>query len=346
MFRLRVEKRIMLLSLGISIFLTALKAWAYLQTHSVAILSDALESIINIVTAALAMYSVHLSAIPRDVNHPYGHGKVEFFSVGVEGALIFIAGMLIAVKAVAYFFHPYALTQLPEGMLFVAITAVVNLLLGLFLIHQGKRLPSLTILGNGQHILTDAYSTGGLCLALMIIQISGREWIDPIASLMIGAWVVRKGYRLVRKSISGLMDEANPELIDQVIDILARHRKPNWIDLHNFRIQQYGNNYHIDCHLTLPYYYSLAQVHQENESLTQLIKEHVHSGEIECFIHVDPCRPYCCPYCQLLDCPVRQHPFREKIPWTKPYVLLHQHPSLEKAGSSLLDTSAGGEKQS
>ncbi|MBX5439785.1 MAG: cation transporter [Thermoflavifilum sp.] len=324
------EKRVMLLSLVLSVGLTLIKTWAYWQTHSVAILSDALESIINIVTAALAMYSVHLAAQPRDSNHPYGHGKVEFFSVGVEGALIFIAGILIAVKALQYFLHPYALQQLDKGIGLVGLTAVVNLFLGWFLIRKGKQLPSLTIQGNGQHILTDAYSTGGLLLALLVIEYTGWEWIDPVASLGIGAWVLQKGYRLVRRSVSGLMDEANPELLDQVIDILARHRKINWIDLHNFRIQQYGNNYHIDCHLTLPYYYSLEQVHRENEALTQLIKTHIHTGETECFIHVDPCRPYCCPYCQILDCPVRQHPFQEKIPWTKKYLLLSQHPSLEK----------------
>ncbi|MCL6523771.1 MAG: cation diffusion facilitator family transporter [Thermoflavifilum sp.] len=316
----------MLLSLGISICLTMLKTWAYLQTHSVAILSDALESIINIVTAALAMYSVHLSALPRDINHPYGHGKVEFFSVGVEGAMIFIAGILIAVKAIHYFFQPYALQKLSQGLLLVGITAVVNLFLGWFLIHQGKKLPSLTIQGNGQHILTDAYSTGGLLIALFAIQWSGWTWIDPIASLGIGAWVVRKGYKLVRRSISGLMDEANPELIDRVVEILATHRHTDWIDIHNFRIQQYGNNFHIDCHLTLPYYYSLEQVHRENEALTQILKTHIRTGEIECFIHVDPCQSYCCVYCQIFTCPVRKHPFQQKLPWTKSYLLLPHHP--------------------
>ncbi|MBX6379589.1 MAG: cation transporter [Thermoflavifilum aggregans] len=333
------EKRIMLLSLFLSVCLTLIKTWAYLQTHSIAILSDALESIINIVTAALAMYSVHLAALPRDINHPYGHGKVEFFSVGVEGALIFIAGILIAIKAFQYFLHPYSLQQLDYGIWLIGLTAGVNLLLGLYLVRKGKQLPSLTIQGNGQHILTDAYSTGGLLLALVAIRFSGWDWMDPIASLGIGAWVVRKGYRLVRRSISGLMDEANPELIDQVVDILAKHRKTNWIDIHNFRIQQYGNNYHIDCHLTLPYYYTLEQVHRENETLTQLIREHIRSGDTECFIHVDPCRPYCCPYCQILDCPVRQHPFQETIPWTKKYVLLNQHPSLENTGRLLFNQS-------
>ncbi len=291
------------------------------MTNSVAILSDALESIINVVAGAFACYSIYLTGKPKDENHPYGHGKVEFFSIGFEGAMIFIAGCLILFKAAQYFFDPTALDKLDKGMWLIAGTALANLLLGLFLVREGKKLSSVTISGNGQHIMTDVYSSLGLIAALLLINFIGWHWIDPLASLLMGVLILRKGYQLLRASISGLMDETDMRVVDRVIEILNARRRVNWIDIHNMRVQQYGNNYHIDCHLTLPYYLELSDAHDELKALERQVNIEFSSGEVEFFIHTDPCIPVCCHYCQLADCPVRQDKFTGLIPWKRENVL-------------------------
>ncbi len=291
------------------------------MTNSVAILSDALESIINVVAGAFACYSIYLTGKPKDENHPYGHGKVEFFSIGFEGAMIFIAGVLILFKTAQYFFNPTSLDKLDQGVWLIGGATLANLVLGLFLVREGKKLSSLTISGNGQHIMTDVYSSLGLIAALLLIHFTGLQWIDPLASLLMGVLILRKGYQLLRTSISGLMDETDMRVVDRVIEILSAHRHANWIDIHNMRVQQYGNNYHIDCHLTLPYYLELSDAHDELKALERMVNIEFSSGEVEFFIHTDPCIPLCCHYCQLKECPVRQDRFTGLITWKRENVL-------------------------
>lgn len=317
----RKEFRIILLSLGISLLLTAAKFTAYFVTNSVAILSDALESIINVVAGGFACYSIYLSGKPKDANHPYGHGKVEFFSIGFEGAMIFIAGCLILFKAVQYFIHQPALQEVDQGIWITVATAAANFLLGLYLVRSGKKLPSITIAGNGQHILTDAYTSVGLIAALVLIRLTGKTWIDPAASMIMGILILRKGYQLMRQSISGLMDETDMQVMDRVIGILNEHRHPAWIDVHNMRVQQYGIDYHIDCHVTMPYYLELSRAHEEMKELEQLVDRELKGHEVEFFIHIDPCIPESCQHCQLSACPVRSYPFRQRISWSRENVL-------------------------
>lgn len=317
----RVELRVIIVSLIVSFILTGTKFAAWFLTNSVAILSDALESIINVVAGAFACYSIYLTGKPKDENHPYGHGKVEFFSIGFEGAMIFIAGCIILFKTAQFFIHPTLLDKLDKGVWLIAATTFVNLLLGLFLVRQGKKTSSLTISGNGQHIMTDVYSSIGLIVALLLINFTGWQWIDPMASLLIAILILRKGYQLMRASISGLMDETDMKVVDRVIEIISAHRRSNWIDMHNMRVQQYGNNYHIDCHLTLPYYLELSDAHEELKALEREVNKTFTSGEVEFFIHTDPCIPLCCHYCQLTECPVRQEQFTGVIKWTRENVL-------------------------
>lgn len=320
------EFRIITISLVISLILTIAKFTAYFTTSSVAILSDALESIINVIAGVFASYSIYLASKPKDLNHPYGHGKVEFFSIGFEGGMILIAGCLILYKAVHSFIEPHELQKLNGGIIIIVATGVVNFILGLFLVNSGKKLSSITISGNGQHILTDAWSSLGLIIALLLIRFTGWHWLDPLASLILGILIVIKGYKLMRHSISGLMDETDMQIIDRVVQVLSKNRRPAWIDVHNMRVQQYGQNYHIDCHITMPYYYSLRQVHYEVKQIEEILNEQVTSGRVECFIHTDPCVPQSCPLCMIMDCPVRSFTFEKELPWTRDTVLPnHQH---------------------
>jgi cation diffusion facilitator family transporter len=305
----------------ISTLLCFTKFVAWYFTHSLVILSDALESIINVAGSAFAWYSISLSAKPRDEEHPYGHGKIEFFSIGFEGALIFIAGIGILYESVKHFIQPVEVHQIGIGLWMVVGTGLSNFFLGYYLIRKGKQKDNLTLQGNGKHIMSDSYTSMGVLIALVLILFTGIKWIDPLASTIAGMIIIYTGFRLIRKSVSGLMDEADPEMVNEIILLLQEKRKTNWIDLHNLRVQRYGNYYHVDCHLTLPFYFSLSQVHDELTELDKLLNEHYKKGSIEFFIHTDPCIPESCSHCLLAECAERKFPFKKQLEWNRDNLL-------------------------
>jgi cation diffusion facilitator family transporter len=331
---LKKEQTIIGIALVISAAICITKFVAFYSTRSVAILSDALESLINIAAGSLAFYSIYLARLPRDKNHPYGHGKVEFLTIGVEGAMLFVAGGVILVKTVQYFLHPRILAELDFGVLLMALTSAANLLLGRWLKRSGQHLSSITLSGHGRHIHTDAFSTLALVIALVLIRITHWRWLDPTASALLGLFILRNAYQLIRPSVSGLMDETDLKLIDEVVMILAARRRQDWIDVHNLRIQKYGNNYHVDCHLTLPYYLDLVEAHKEIKDLSETLSREISVGELECFVHADPCVPSCCHHCLKADCPVRSHPFTGRLPWTRENLQPNRkHGETESAGA-------------
>lgn len=288
---------------------------AYFLTSSNAILTDAAESIVNVLASSFAFYSIYLSAQPRDSNHPYGHGKVEFFSVFVEGSLIFLAGAIISVKSVFNLIYPHQITAILNGALIIGATGIVNFILGYFLIDESTRLKSMTLYADGKHLLTDAYSSAGLVVGLILIYFTGLTYLDSLLSIGLGFYIIFNGYKLVRKSVSGLMDESDTDSINEVITLLNKNRKNSWIDVHNLRAQRYGHELHIDCHVTLPYYFDLNKVHEEVSSVERLTNNEA-LLQTEFFIHADPCLPECCHYCRMEDCPVRSEPNRKDIIWT------------------------------
>jgi cation diffusion facilitator family transporter len=280
-----------------------------------AILTDALESIVNIVAGFLGLYSLNLASKPKDADHPYGHGKVEFLSAGVEGSMILIAGFFIIYKAVQSFFYPHAIAKLDFGIYLIAATALVNFILGKICISTGKRNNSLQLIAGGKHLITDTYSTSGILIGLVVIYFTDLVFIDSLIACMVAIIIIYTGYKIVRVSIAGIMDEADEKLLKDFVSLLNQHRKENWIDLHNMRIIKYGSTLHCDCHLTVPWYLNVNEAHAEIEALASLIKNEF--GEaVELFVHSDPCRDYSCKICSKHDCMVRQHPFEKRITWT------------------------------
>lgn len=309
------KQKIILGSLLVSIFLMLLKFGAYFITQSNAILTDAAESIVNVLASAFAFYSIYLASQPKDKNHPYGHGKVEFFSAFVEGLLIVLAGLAIVGKSVYNLFYPQELYAILDGIAIIGFTGIVNGVLGFYLIKKGKSLRSITLSADGKHLITDAISTFGLMIGLGVIYFTGLIVLDSIISILLGLYIVYNGYRLVRKSVSGLMDEYDTEVIDSIVNLLNENRKDAWIDVHNLRAQRYGAETHIDCHVTLPYYLDLNQVHAEVSEIDRSIGESI-ADQTEFFIHADPCVPQCCHYCNVKNCPVRSEPQTKNITWT------------------------------
>ncbi|MDB4927150.1 MAG: cation diffusion facilitator family transporter [Mucilaginibacter sp.] len=311
---LKEQKKIILISLITGIILMLAKFVAYILTNSNFVLTDAAESIVNVIASSFAFFSIYLASQPRDENHPYGHGKVEYFSVFIEGSLILVAGTGIIIKSVYGIFYPNAIHDLLIGAVIIGITGVINGALGYYMINKGKTLPSITIEADGRHLITDMVTSSGLVVGLLLIHFTKILALDSILSILVGSYIIFTGYKLVRRSVGGLMDEADFDVVTRVVQILNDKRREEWIDVHNFRAQKYGNELHIDCHLTLPYYFDLNRVHEEVSLVDKMINNEV--TETELFIHADPCLPNCCHYCSMPNCPVRFEPKTEDIIWT------------------------------
>ncbi len=300
-------------ALSVGLVLLFAKFAAYYLTNSNSILSDALESIINVVAGGFGMYSLFLASKPVDEDHPYGHGKIELLSASFEGTLIFIAGAVIIVKALFALIHPNDISSLDIGIYITAFAGAVNYLMGWFMEVKGKASNSMTLSAGGEHLKTDAYSSIGLILGLLLITVTGWQAADNWIAIIFGLIIIYSGIKILRKSVGGIMDEADEDLIGEVIDILNEKRKDHWIDIHNLRCIRYGPRLHIDCHVTVPWYYNTIEAHDVIEEIQEAIDEDAESY-IEMFIHADPCQAFSCRICPL-ECSKRRKGFEEKIAW-------------------------------
>lgn len=317
---------------GISIVLLAVKFLAYYFTHSVAVLTDALESIVNVAAGFIGLYSLHVAAKPRDKDHPYGHGKAEFLSAAVEGTLIGVAGTLILYEAIQHLIHPVVLKEIDTGIWLVGATAVVNFIMGYYCVRTAKKNNSLALEASGKHLQSDTYSTLGIIAGLLLLFFTGYQWIDSAVAILFGTFIVFTGYKIIRQSIAGIMDEADEKLLAKMVELLNKARRENWVDLHNLRVIKYGSVLHLDSHLTVPWYLNVNEAHEEINELGKIVKKEF--GEsLEMFVHSDGCMPFQCPICDKKNCPVRQHTFVKEIRWTVENILKdkkHRYEDLNK----------------
>jgi len=300
---------------GIGILLFVAKVFAWYLTGSVAILTDALESTVNVIAGLIGVYSLYVSAKPRDQDHPYGHGKAEFISAAVEGTLITVAGFIIIYQALSNLIHPHAINQLDYGILLVAATAIINYIAGAICVNTGRKNNSLALISSGKHLQTDTYSTIGIIAGLSLIYFTNIWWIDSAVAILFAFIIMITGYKIVRTSIAGIMDEADEEIITKLVVSLNANRRANWIDLHNLRVIKYGGTLHLDCHLTVPWYLNVHQAHREIDALSALVKKDF-GDTMELFVHTDGCLDFSCAVCIKDNCSVRKHPFEKKIEWT------------------------------
>ena len=311
LYNLKIQKRIA----ALSILLLIAKTVAWYLTGSVAILTDAFESIVNVVAGLIGVYSLYVSAKPRDQDHPYGHGKAEFISAAVEGTLITIAGFIIIYEAFNNLIHPHTIKKLDYGIALVAITGLVNYFAGAICIKTGKKNNSLALISTGKHLQTDTWSTLGIVVGLILILITNLLWIDSVVAIAFSIFIIITGYKIVRTSLAGIMDEADTTLLKKMVEMLNANRRENWIDLHNLRIIKYGSTIHLDCHLTVPWYLNVHEAHKEIDALSKLVKDE-YGETVELFVHSDGCLDFSCKICTKTDCHVRKHAFEKKVEWT------------------------------
>ena len=320
-----VQKWITLLS----VVLFVAKIIAYYITQSLAILTDALESIVNVVAGFIGLFSLYIAAKPQDREHPYGHGKAEFISAAVEGGLIVSAGLVILYQTIHNLFINNPIGKLDKGLLLVGATGIVNYIAGYICIRKGRQTRSVALQSSGKHLQIDTYSTLIIIAGLLIIIYTKQYWIDKALAIVLSGIILYNGYLIIRTSLAGIMDEADMQLLSQMVKMLNDSRRKNWIDIHNLRVIKYGSLLHVDCHLTVPWYLNVAEAHKEVEKLRNSITSDFQDA-FELFVHTDGCIPPSgCAICIKDDCNVRQHALEKKLTWTLANVLSNEKHTIE-----------------
>lgn len=325
------SRKASVISFVASVAILGLKFFAYTQTHSTAILSDAMESIINVLAAGVTLLLMKSVVAPADENHPYGHGKLEYFSAAFEGGLITIAGLMIAKEAIEALWTGASLHNLDIGLIFVSIAAVANLVLGLYISGIGKRERSEALIASGQHILSDVWSTLGALVGLGLVWIFKIPEFDAIAALVIAANLAYSGYKIVRRSTAALIDETDPHTLDHLTETFNRKRRSGVIDIHMTKVIRGGRFHHVDCHVVIPEFWSVAEAHPFTKDFERDVIS-IYEGDGEINFHIDPCYREFCIVCDVASCPVRQQPFVDLKPFTKESIIRHapRHQRLER----------------
>lgn len=304
----RARLRAVVISLAVSVVLLAAKYQAYRLTGSTAILSDALESIVNVVAAVFAIGALIFAGRPADRNHPYGHGKMEFMSAAFEGGLIAFAALVIVYEVVVSLTHGVELRALDVGLAIVLGAGLVNLALGYYLVRAGRRYDSLTLLADGRHVLADFYTSAGVVVGLLLVRITGLTWLDPLVAAVVALNLMWTGVRLIRQASAGLLDEEDPALLDRLLEVLQPHLGQGVIRIHHLRAIRSGRFHHVDAHLVVPEFWSVERSHELAEDVGERVMKEL-GVEGEMTLHTDPCHRIYCRMCDLDDCPVRREPF-------------------------------------
>lgn len=306
----KIRVRAGVISLVVGVVLLGVKLVAYFLTGSQAILSDALESIVNIVAALFAVAALVFAGRPADLSHPYGHGKVEFLSGGFEGGLIAFAALLIIYEAAITLWSGFELRAIETGVVLVAAAGAGNAVLGMFLVRIGRRVHSLTLEADGLHVLSDFWTSVAVIVGLLLVRTTGWQILDPLLAIGVGVNLAWTGASLLRRAAGGLLDESDPQLLGSLAGAIGEIQSPGIIGVHRLRAIRSGGVANIDAHLVVPRFWSVSDGHDAANRFSEDVVHRV-DRDAEFVFHVDPCRAAYCWGCLVEPCPVRSHPFRE-----------------------------------
>jgi len=320
----KVHTGIALLSLVVAVALLLVKFLAYERTGSQAIFSDALESIVNVVAALIALTVLRYAGKPADRDHPFGHGKLEFFSAAFEGGLIFCAALVILWQSVLAFLEGSMPRELDLGVALTFGAGLANGALGLYLVRYGKTHDSAAVTADGYHVLSDFWTSVGVVVGLIVVKLTGIAWLDPAIAAVMMVWLLLTGFRIVRRAIGGLLDAEDPELLARVVDVLSQRVGNGVIRFHHLRAIRSGSFRHIGAHMVVPEFWSVERAHTLAEELSaEVLAKLPGQGDID--FHTDPCERVWCRMCDLEACSVRQQPFVQLEPLTVDEAVVPDH---------------------
>ncbi|HBF12050.1 MAG TPA: cation transporter [Deltaproteobacteria bacterium] len=307
--------QISLVSLLMAVVILALKFLAYIFTGSVALKSDAMESVVNVASAFFTVGPILFADRPADKSHPYGHGKIEYFSAAFEGGLISLASILILYEAASAWIEGPHVKELGSGIWLNLGAGTLNGLLGWWLLRAGRKNNSKAIEADGHHVLSDFYTTLGLAGGLIIVKMTGYYWLDSALAAAIGLFLAYTGFKLIRESSNALLDHEDPELIGRLVETLQQTRPLDVIEVHALRTFRSGRYTHVDIHVSMPEFYSLEKAHDLVDAFGEKTLSSLNL-EGEFHAHLDPCRQLYCKNCPVSPCPIRQAPFVEIKPFS------------------------------
>ncbi len=275
------------LSIAAALITITLKTGAYFLTGSVGLLSDAIESVVNLLAAIMALTMLTIAARPPDDSHAFGHGKAEYFSSNVEGILILVAAGGIAFTAIERLINPQEIEQIGIGVTISIIASLVNLIIAKILLDAGKKHASITLEADGHHLMTDVWTSGGVVLGVILVAITGWQILDPIIALAVSVNIVYTGIKLIRRSVDGLMDASLlPEEMKAVEDVLDKYRQKYKIDFHALRTRQAGSRHFITVHVLVPGAWTVHDAHHIAEDIEADIRTVVQNSVA--FTHLEP----------------------------------------------------------
>ncbi|WP_337865290.1 cation diffusion facilitator family transporter [Ignavibacterium sp.] len=310
-----INKNAAIISMAVGLIMFASKISAYIITGSSAIFSDAAESVVHIFATGMALFSIILSNKPADESHFYGHGNVEYFSAGIQGFLIIIAAVVIIFESAKDLILGVELQKMDVGLYVITAAGIINLLLGLFLIRTGKKTGSITLIADGKHVLTDSYTSIGVMIGIILVLITGLKFIDPIFAIFVATNILITGYKLIRQSVGGLMNETDLSILKKITDRILSIRKEYWIDLHQLRFWTSGDRIFIDFHLIIPFYFTVKQSHDEEDYIKEELRKDFANADLK--IHFDYCWGELCKLCQYQNCNFRKESYSQTINWNK-----------------------------
>jgi len=290
-----------------------MKFYAYHITNSQTIFSDALEGIVNIVAGVVTLIVIVIAAKPADDDHPYGHGKVESMAASFEGGAITLAGLLIILKACESFFEGSSIQALDLGMFITLVAGSINGLMGYMIKQRGIKFRSEALQSSGTHLMTDAFTSVGVLVSLLLVKITGILAFDPIVAIILGLMLCLTGFKILVRSGNVLLDGHDKETLQLIAEIFEKNYTPGVIHIHYTRVIRSGNFHHIDCHMVIPEFWSVAEAHNFSEHYdSSFVSKYPVDAELR--IHLDPCRRVYCENCEVKDCPIREHTFIKRIP--------------------------------
>jgi cation diffusion facilitator family transporter len=313
------HKNIRLAAILIALFsgigILVLKFYAAHIANSSALRSDALEGTVNVLAAAFGLGAIIFAEKPADHDHPYGHGKIEYFSSAFEGGLISLAGLLILIDSISRYLNHAVIHDLGMGLKISVLSGILNGVLGAGIYFTGKKYQSQTLLADGIHLLTDLVTsiilTAGLCLVLL----THWEWLDALLAIGVSLFLFRTGFMLVRESSMALLDAENPELLQTIVNHLNQNERGQVITVHELKAQQFGRDKHIDMHVVVPEYFSIKEAHELTDLYSLTLQKQLGHGSLV-HTHIDPCEQDYCQECPVADCKIRKQKFSKRIPFT------------------------------
>ena len=283
------RRPVMIASLLVSFLMLGGKMTAYTMTGSAAILSDALESVIHLLATGFAAFSLWYSVQPPDEQHPYGHGKIAYFSSGFEGGLIFIAALSILYTATTDLIYGSELHNINTGILITGGLAVVNLLLGWALVQTGKKQNSVVLIANGQHVWTDMWTSVGVIIGLMLVSVTGILWLDPVVAIILALNILWMGTKLVKNAVHGLMEAADPVETKKITDLLDRAVREEKISgFHQLRHRRVNDSIWIEYHLLFPLEDSISKAHEKSHGVEEALHSLFSNDHVVVTAHLEP----------------------------------------------------------